>query len=1012
MAELLIRTPGEPDRRVPLSSRPITIGRHESCDVQILEVKASKRHFELAPDPRPGATAGRAFVLTDLQSSNGTFVEEARVQRRLVEPGDEIRVGTTRISIVEGASGEVATQAGLPTGLKLSGGLVLGAPPAPAAPPVEGREPAPIVITVASPARTDADSPAGPALEVRRAVVAGRKSIARGAAVLAAGIVAVVCVEAFVSKTADKRLKDHAEAEKYLEILKRRDEDFAKVESLFREFREDFPASARTPELEKLIDAKRALDARARADERALNDYVARLVPMTDAEVHGRLTELLERHGGEGDPLRSRLQKALADLGATHERAIAKARADARDDVARALATGDAGAAMRRLKGLLARFPELDAAARDSIGGELAEVTKAATQLADAALAKAESIADPDGRRRVLLDAIRGLDGTAEVDRVASVLRRVSGGALPGAGTPTASRPDPKDTGAAFGLLSADVLGRIADAERLARERRWFAAAKAYDALLAMDASARVKADWTQRRSDLARVIDLVDQLGKAVAGSKEAVLVVPVGDASWHLVSVDENGVRVRKGEAQVVVPFASMAPHDLLALLGHGVPTPDRRLALATLAADLGDRVTAVQHLVALVELPTHRDLAFAVMAHRVEGRTSIPEGGYRALDGDLLELSEWTTRTEARRLAALKVEAAELVKKASEDPALEKLHGLRQKREELDRRRAHALLAIFNEKHWPYPHNMPSIAATYAVVTAECEKRWKAVEELWDEPTKGGPGPTAALEKLVARHAEIMKELAEKEVDVEAMTAAMEPYAIYVGVGPMTLRTFFTSKEEKELLAYNRWVMEVYNPAHTYGAIETEIEQVRITNEYRMAMGFSFVVEPGPAALEAIDAGNVEKILDQAKETARRPLRALRIDERLWKAARAHSDDMSKRGFFAHEAPPNEATGEPGTNPPQRVQKQGYGGSCGENIATASNAMTAHLMWLHSSGHHRNILSPWEDMGMGFSGARATQDFGAGVAEAVIDDSAGPAPGPGKKKRKDPKEPKDPK
>ena len=55
MAEFLIRTPGQPDRRVPLAARTIVVGRHESCDVQILEVKASKRHFELAP--APGSTA-------------------------------------------------------------------------------------------------------------------------------------------------------------------------------------------------------------------------------------------------------------------------------------------------------------------------------------------------------------------------------------------------------------------------------------------------------------------------------------------------------------------------------------------------------------------------------------------------------------------------------------------------------------------------------------------------------------------------------------------------------------------------------------------------------------------------------------------------------------------------------------------------------------------------------------------------------------------------------------------
>ncbi len=1016
MAELLIRTPGQPDRRVPLPSRTFVVGRHESCDVQILEVKASKRHFEVAPAPVSVESAeGAVYVVTDLQSSNGTFVGEARVMRRLLGPGEEIRVGDTRMSVVGVGANEVTTApgGGAPAGIRISKGLVVdGAPTAGAVTPANAFE----RVRERSDRLADPDDSglegAAPTPDERRAAAAGRRAVAQGAIVFALGVIAVLAVELFVSKTADRRGRDRAEADAYATLLANRDEPFAKLSARYDDFQRDFPLSARTPELQKLIDARRGMDARFTKDEAEFNRYVSRLVPYTDSEVYGRLTDLLEAHSGDGDALKPRIEKALADLSAANAAAFARDRATAKSDVERLLAAGDAGTALRRLRALMSAYPALATAERSALADELGAVATAATALADAALSKAESTADPDVRRHVLLEAIRGLSGTAEMDRVASVLRRVTGGSLPTAGGTTAStgRTGKPKGGESIGLLSADVLGRIADAEALSRGRRWFEAATAYDRLLKLDASERVKANWSERRNDIGRVIALVDDLKKARVEAKDGVLPVRIGGATWDVLAIDEQGVRARRSGIDSTVAWPDVVPRDLVALLAHGPATPDRHLALATLAADLGDRPAAVEHLIPLMDLPTHKDLAASVMAQRMEGRTSVPEGGYRVLDGDLLDVAEWTRRTDGRRLSDLKSEAAELVQKASEDPALEKLRALRARREELDRRRAVALLAIFNEKHWPYPHTAPSMQVSYGVVTGECEKRWKAVEEVWDEPARGVPGNTAALEKLVARHAEVVKELAAKEVDTDAIVAAMEPYAIYAGAPTMTIRTFYKSREEKELLAYNRWVMDVYNPEHTFGLSPTEIEQIRITNEYRVTMGFMFVVEPGPAAVEAIDSSNVSTILDQARETARRPLKAVRINEHLWKAARGHSDDMAKRGFFSHDAPANPSIGEPGTSPPDRMHKAGYPGNCGENIATASNPMGAHLMWLHSSGHHRNILTNWEDMGMGFDGGgggRATQNFGAGggMTEAVIPEGAPTSPS-GKRKKKDSK------
>jgi len=44
-------------------------------------------------------------------------------------------------------------------------------------------------------------------------------------------------------------------------------------------------------------------------------------------------------------------------------------------------------------------------------------------------------------------------------------------------------------------------------------------------------------------------------------------------------------------------------------------------------------------------------------------------------------------------------------------------------------------------------------------------------------------------------------------------------------------------------------------------------------------------------------------------------------------------------------------------------------------------ANSPLEAHQRWLRSSGHHRNIVSDWADLGVGFGGRRWTQNFGVG-------------------------------
>ncbi|QUC59229.1 FHA domain-containing protein [Streptomyces sp. A2-16] len=71
---------------VVLGEAPVTFGRKSDNDVIIVSVSASRFHAEIV-------TENDTYVLHDRGSRNGTFVNEQRVERHELTPGDTIRIG-------------------------------------------------------------------------------------------------------------------------------------------------------------------------------------------------------------------------------------------------------------------------------------------------------------------------------------------------------------------------------------------------------------------------------------------------------------------------------------------------------------------------------------------------------------------------------------------------------------------------------------------------------------------------------------------------------------------------------------------------------------------------------------------------------------------------------------------------------------------------------------------------------------------------------------------------------
>ncbi len=73
-------------RIVALGAQPTTLGREPSNDIAIHDPAVSRHHCVIEP-----SAAG--FVLRDLESRHGTFVNGAPVRERALEPGDLITLG-------------------------------------------------------------------------------------------------------------------------------------------------------------------------------------------------------------------------------------------------------------------------------------------------------------------------------------------------------------------------------------------------------------------------------------------------------------------------------------------------------------------------------------------------------------------------------------------------------------------------------------------------------------------------------------------------------------------------------------------------------------------------------------------------------------------------------------------------------------------------------------------------------------------------------------------------------
>jgi pSer/pThr/pTyr-binding forkhead associated (FHA) protein len=73
--------------QIPLDAKSsYTIGRGRGCEIQLPDISVSREHARIIHDQN-------GFVVEDLGSTNGTFVNGESVSRQTLNSGDKIRVG-------------------------------------------------------------------------------------------------------------------------------------------------------------------------------------------------------------------------------------------------------------------------------------------------------------------------------------------------------------------------------------------------------------------------------------------------------------------------------------------------------------------------------------------------------------------------------------------------------------------------------------------------------------------------------------------------------------------------------------------------------------------------------------------------------------------------------------------------------------------------------------------------------------------------------------------------------
>jgi pSer/pThr/pTyr-binding forkhead associated (FHA) protein len=123
MAKLVILTQGMTGRAHELNVDRTTIGRVEDNTFQITDPSVSSHHCEVL-------LRGGEVLIRDLNSTNGSFINDAQITESVLKPGQKLRLGQIELKLEDEGSSPATAPAAAPVIQAAP-----AAPPTPAAPP-------------------------------------------------------------------------------------------------------------------------------------------------------------------------------------------------------------------------------------------------------------------------------------------------------------------------------------------------------------------------------------------------------------------------------------------------------------------------------------------------------------------------------------------------------------------------------------------------------------------------------------------------------------------------------------------------------------------------------------------------------------------------------------------------------------------------------------------------------------------------------------------------------------
>ncbi|HVE75047.1 MAG TPA: FHA domain-containing protein [Mycobacteriales bacterium] len=94
-ALLVVKRGPNAGSRFLLDAEITTAGRHPESDIFLDDVTVSRRHAEFLREDG-------GFVVRDVGSLNGTYLNRGRIDRAVLAPGDEVQIGKYRLAFLSG----------------------------------------------------------------------------------------------------------------------------------------------------------------------------------------------------------------------------------------------------------------------------------------------------------------------------------------------------------------------------------------------------------------------------------------------------------------------------------------------------------------------------------------------------------------------------------------------------------------------------------------------------------------------------------------------------------------------------------------------------------------------------------------------------------------------------------------------------------------------------------------------------------------------------------------------